>query len=102
MDLVELIYNLTKKYPDEEKYSLVSQLRRAAISVPSNIAEGASRNTEKDFCNFLYIAFGSLAEIETQVLISQRLQYISDVDEILSFIIELRKMINSLIKTINE
>ncbi|MCP4216111.1 MAG: four helix bundle protein, partial [bacterium] len=66
VDFVVDIYNITKTFPKEELYGLVSQLRRAAVSVPSNIAEGAGRNTKKENNYFLYVAMGSLAEIETQ------------------------------------
>lgn len=76
MDLVEMVYRVTGKLPNSELYGLTSQLRRAAVSVPSNIAEGQGRSTTRDFLNFLSIANGSLKEVETQVLISQRLGYI--------------------------
>ncbi|NAS13435.1 four helix bundle protein [Flavobacteriaceae bacterium R33] len=70
------IYRLTNDFPDTEKFGLVVQLRRAAVSVPSNIAEGTSRRTKKDFRRFLDFAIGSLYEIETQLLIAQDLNYI--------------------------
>ena len=76
MDLVEEIYRLTNSFPPQENYRLVDQLRRAAVSVPSNIAEGQARYTKKDFRHFLRTAKGSVAEIETQILIAQRLGYI--------------------------
>jgi four helix bundle protein len=75
MDLVEHIYRYTKGFPREEVYGLSSQLRRAAVSVPSNIAEGNARTTTRDFLHFLSIAYGSIKEIETQVLIAERLGY---------------------------
>ena len=74
--LVTDIYQITKNYPKEEVYGLTSQIRRAAVSIPSNIAEGAARNYEKEFIQFLYIAFGSLSELETQLIISMNLHYI--------------------------
>jgi len=76
MDLVEMVYRVTGKFPNSELYGLTSQLRRAAVSVPSNIAEGQGRSTTRDFLHFLSIANGSLKEVETQVLISQRSGYI--------------------------
>jgi four helix bundle protein len=75
MDLVERIYRHTSGFPKEEVYGLSSQLRRAAVSVPSNIAEGNARATTRDFLHFLSIAYGSIKEIETQVLIAERLGY---------------------------
>ena len=80
MDLVEEIYKHTDKFPKSEVYGLSNQIRRAAVSVPSNIAEGAAKNSSKDFIKFLYIALGSLSEIETQLIISCRLKYITSID----------------------
>jgi len=77
MDLVEQIYRLTEAFPARENYGLSNQLRRAAVSVASNIAEGQARYSKKDFRHFLRVAKGSLAEIETQVLIARRLHYIN-------------------------
>ena len=75
MNLVVLVYALTEKYPKSEVYGLVSQMRRCAISVPSNIAEGRRRGTRKDFKQFLTIAYGSGAELETQLEIAKRLRF---------------------------
>ena len=69
------IYNITKAYPKEELYGLTNQLRRAAVSIPSNIAEGAARRSNKEFVQFLYISLGSCAEVETQLTISKNLGY---------------------------
>ena len=77
MDLVEEIYKLTASFPIEEKFGLVSQMTRAAVPIPSNIAEGAGRNSDKDFAHFISIAIGSLYELNTQIVLSERLGYIN-------------------------
>lgn len=77
MDLVEAVYRLTYLFPKEETYALTSQVRRAAVSIPSNIAEGQGRNGRAEFRHFLSVAYGSLQELETQLLISERLGYAS-------------------------
>lgn len=102
IDFVTLVYQITKQFPKEELYSLANQMRRAAISIPSNISEGAARNHNKEFIQFLYIALGSASEIETQILISYNLKYISEDDfkVMENLIIEIRKLINGLIKSI--
>ena len=79
MDLVEEIYKLTASFPIEEKFGLVSQMTRAAVSIPSNIAEGAGRNSDKDFAHFISIAIGSLYELNTQIVLSERLGYINQI-----------------------
>lgn len=76
MDLVIAIYRVTKLLPDSEKFGLTSQMRRAAVSIPSNIAEGSARKGDKELIQFLYIAIGSLSELETQYLIAVRLEFI--------------------------
>ena len=76
MDLVEDIYKLTASFPSDEKFGLVSQMNRAAISIPSNIAEGSGRNSDKDFAHFISIAIGSLYELHTQILLCERLGFI--------------------------
>jgi four helix bundle protein len=78
MNLVEGVYRLTKGFPKEELYGLSSQLRRSAVSIPSNIAEGHCRNGRREFIHHLSIALGSLGEVETQVLIAHRLGYIEE------------------------
>jgi four helix bundle protein len=78
MDLVAAAYRATSRFPKEEMYGLTSQIRRAAVSIPSNIAEGQARNTTRDFLQFLAVAYGSLKELETQVLIAERLLYIDN------------------------
>jgi len=102
MSFVERIYNITRSFPEEEKYCLVSQMRRAAISVPSNIAEGNGRGHSKEYLHFLYNARGSLMELRTQIDISKRLGYLKEADY--SSLIEsyetLRKMLMNLISSI--
>lgn len=77
MDLVEEVYTASKSFPREEIYGLTSQLRRAAVSIPSNVAEGQGRRTTPDFLRHLSIAYGSLREVETQILIATRLRYLA-------------------------
>ncbi len=82
MELCFKIYSMTDNFPKNEIFGLTSQMRRCAISIPSNIAEGSNRYSDKETLRFIYIAQGSLAELETQILISQRLGYINDLNEI--------------------
>jgi len=100
INLVGLVYEITKLFPEEEKYGLTSQLRRAAVSIPSNIAEGWGRGTKANYANFLKIARGSLLEIETQLIISERLEYIKNIQNIFNLIDEESRMLNSLIKKV--
>ena len=76
MDLVEMVHNLTRRMPKDELYGLTAQIRRAVVSIPSNIAEGEGRNSRNEFSRFLAIAHGSLREVETQLLIAVRLNYL--------------------------
>jgi len=78
MEIVERLYALTGNFPSEEKYGLTSQIRRCGVSIPSNIAEGAGRNTKKEFVNFLHIAQGSLSELDTQLELAKRLGFIKE------------------------
>ena len=102
MKLVTMVYELSKKFPDDEKFGLTSQMRRCSVSVPSNIAEGWGRLSRKNYIQFLRISRGSLFELETQVLITKELNYINDSVIIESLIIEISKMLNSLIKKLEE
>jgi four helix bundle protein len=95
MALVLDVYKSTQNFPTHELYGLTSQMRRSAVSIPSNIAEGAARNSEKEFIRFLYISLGSLAELETQLIIAHELKYLQDGFE--HKIIAIKKMLNGLI-----
>ena len=100
--IVEEIYTITKKFPEEERYSLVLQMRKAAVSIPSNIAEGFARQHDKEYKYFLYIALGSCSELITQLIISFKLKYIESEKQISmeNDLDYLSKMIMSLIKKI--
>ena len=97
--LVTSIYTITKGFPQIEVYGLTNQIRRAAVSIPSNIAEGAARKNTKEFIQFLYIALGGLSELETQIIISHNLNYASEneLNLIQSELTEIRKMILGLV-----
>ena|SRR5690554_7356938 len=98
MELVEEVYCLVKKLPKEELFALSDQIRRSAISIPSNIAEGQGRNSVKEFIHFLAIAKGSKAELETQLLLCVKINYLnnSDIENAINLIQEIGKMLNAL------
>jgi len=98
MELVEIIYKETEIFPESEKYGITSQMRRAAVSIPSNIAEGSRRTTKKDFRNFLIIAFSSGSELETQIKIAMRLGFLNEDINISKILEEVMKMLNKLIE----
>ena len=102
MELAREIYKITKKLPKDEIYSLTNQMRRAAVSIPSNIAEGQARNSSKEFINFLSIAKGSKAELETQLLLCVQIGYLVDTDisEAINLSEQISKMLTALIKTL--
>jgi len=100
MDFVFDIYKLTSNFPSDEKFGLISQMRRSSVSIPSNIAEGAARNSTKDYVRFLYISLGSLSELETQIIIASKLDYMDNPLE--EKIIEIRKMLTALIKSLKQ
>lgn len=100
MELAEAIYVITREYPETEKYNMTAQLRRCAVSIPSNIAEGYGRHTVKDYIRFLRIASGSNAELQTQLLLSEKLQlcHPAQITPAWSLSEEVAKMLNSLIR----
>lgn len=100
LKFVEEIYRISQSFPKSEMFVLASQIRRAAISIPSNIAEGAARNSKKEFIRFLYIALGSLSEVETQLRIAVKLKYLSNFD--FNSSIYIGRMLFKLIKSIKE
>ena len=104
IDLVTLIYKYTADYPKDEMYGLTSQIRRCAVSIPSNIAEGSARTTKKDFSHFLAIALGSVAELETQLIISKNLNYLPEtvLNELMPELISIRRMTLGFRKSINK
>ncbi|MBR1550522.1 MAG: four helix bundle protein [Bacteroidales bacterium] len=104
MQITKEVYLLVKKLPKEETYALSDQIRRSAVSIPSNIAEGQERNSTTEFIRFLHIAQGSRAELETQLNIGCLIGYFdqNDVDPIIDNLTELGKMTNSLINTVKE
>lgn len=103
IELVKITYNLTEKFPSKEMYALTNQLQRAAVSVPSNIAEGKGRGSDKEFRRFLRISLGSLAEVDTQLEITRQLEYISELDfsETNQLVEEIRKMLYGLVNTVS-
>jgi len=102
IDFVTEIYSVTDSFPNTEIYGLTSQLRRAAVSIPSNIAEGSARNSDKELLHFLYISRASATEIETQLLISQNLGFIHISNQLNENLIEILKMLTALINKIKQ
>ena len=102
IELVVEIYRLTRLYPKEEQYGIVSQLRRAVVSIPSNIAEGYSRKHRQEYAHFIRIAFSSGAEAETQLIISERLQFapLKEFQKSKQLLNEVMKMLNKLINSL--
>lgn len=100
MDLAEQVYIITKKFPKEELFALTNQMRRCAVSVPSNIAEGATRQSQKEFLQFISIARGSLSELETQIILAKRIGYMNNDETIFDLIVSVKKMLNALMRSL--
>ena len=103
MELVTTVYTITKEFPKEELYALISQIRRSAVSIPSNIAEGYGRNSTQDYIRFLQIACGSLYELQTQLEISINLTYImrEKSEGIFNLVNEVERMLNTMIRKLS-
>lgn len=104
MEIVEEVYKLTGNFPENEKFGLTSQMRRAAVSIPSNIAEGAGRRTNPEFRNFLNYSNGSAAELETQLILSVRLKFLTmeQTETIISDLEQIQNMNFSLMKSLSK
>lgn len=100
IEFVTKIYKLTEGFPKSEIYGLVQQMRKSAVSIPSNIAEGAGRNSKNEFKQFLSIAQGSIAELETQLLIARNLGFIKEPGSLLTELDELSKMLIGLVRAL--
>ena len=102
MDLTTMVYDALKTFPPKEEYGLSSQMRRSSVSIPSNIAEGYGRNSTLDYCRFLQIALGSAYELETQVELARRLDYVDNdtANKLATQLTEVGRMLNSLINKI--
>lgn len=100
MSLAERVYAVTRKYPEEEKFGLISQTQRAVVSIASNIAEGAGRGSDKDFAYFLNVALGSAFEVETQLMLARQFKYITEEEQemVLSELHIIQPQLNALIK----
>jgi len=102
IDLVVEIYRLTQHFPQEDTYELISQMKRAAISIPSNIAEGAARDHKNEYIRFLYISLGSLSELDTLLIISEKLGYLSGQENYSKKINAVKQMLNGLIASLKK
>ena len=103
MQLTKRVYMLTNTFPTNEQYGLISQIQRAAVSIPSNIAEGAGRPTQKELVHFLSFSLGSAYELETELLLAKELNYITSEqsNQIIAEIVEVQKLVYSLMKKYN-
>jgi four helix bundle protein len=100
ISFVTEIYKITKHFPKEELYGITSQMRKAAVSIPSNVSEGAARNSKKEFLHFLHISLGSAAELETQLIISQNLKYLDEPTDLFRNLEDIKRMLSGLIKSL--
>jgi len=100
VDLAQQIYRVTEKFPSNEQFGLTNQIRRAAVSIPSNVAEGAARQTKKEFLQFLHVSKGSLSELDTQLELARRLEYLTQIEwEALNQLLErVDRMLSGLIR----
>ncbi len=104
IDFTTLLYAKTKNFPNDERFGLISQMRRAAVSIPSNVSEGAGQGGKKEFAHFLSIAQGSAFELETQIIVSKNLDYLNQEskDELLKNLSEIQRMVYALRKRLLE
>lgn len=100
MELAELAYGLARQLPPDERYALADQIRRSAVSIPSNVAEGNGRSSNKDYAHFLSIARGSLYEMITQLELAKRLGYVDDYDSVVPVAEEVSRMLTSMLKKV--
>lgn len=104
VEFSKVIYEVTKRFPGDEKYGLINQLRRAVVSISSNIAEGCGRRTSKDFVSFMYNAIGSLKEVESELFVAEKLGYvgIDEVEKLFNELEEIGRMLTGMIRKENE
>lgn len=103
MEMTEMLYSVASKLPKEETFAMCSQMRKAAVSIPSNIAEGFGRSSKKEYMQFLYIAYGSVCELETQLLLCVRIKYLmeEEIQPIIELLTEIGKIITTITKKLN-
>jgi four helix bundle protein len=99
MHFVTALYELTQQFPSDERFGLTNQIRRACVSIPSNIAEGSARHSNKEFIQFLYMALGPASEVETQLLIAKNLHYVHSIDPLYNDLQSIKRMLLGLIKS---
>jgi four helix bundle protein len=102
IELTKAVYKITQAMPKAERFGLTAQVRRAAVSVPSNIAEGNARQTLQDYIHFLTIARGSLAELETQIIIAQELNMLTEIGSLMELLLEVDRILQGLIRSLQE